>query len=119
MSKGKRTPNIKTIKNPKKSSSKESKPKRRKLFSYHFVKHKRGAKSKMKKDKKDNFPSINGSTKPTIIDLELVNPEHQNLSDNTIIREIIFANDEEPDFFSYDDICKVNSNKESNNVPRQ
>ena len=111
MSKGTKMTNIKTIKKPKKSSSKE-KPKTRKLFSYHFVKRKKVTKSKMKKD---NFPSVNfGSTKPTFIDLELVDSEHQKPLDNTIIREIFFANDEEPDFFSYDNICKVNSNKVSN-----
>ena len=102
--------NIKTIKNPKKSSSKENKVKRRRYFSYHFIKRKKGTKSKKKKD---NFPSINfGSTKPTVIELESVNLEHLKIIDNTIIiSDILLDNQKEFDFFSYENIRNVSSNK--------
>ena len=113
MSKGIKKTNTKTVKKPKKSSSKkESKDITRRYFSYRLVKRYRNVKSKMKKD--NSFSNNFGSTKPTIIDLGLIDAEHQRTLDNTIINDVFFDNQEEPDFFSYDNICQVNSNKEIN-----
>ena len=108
MSKGIKKTNTKIVKKPKKSSSKkESKVKKRRYFSYHFFKRYRNAKSK-----KDNFSSKNfGSTKPTIIDLEEYLEQPKNL-DNNMIGNIYLANNFELDLISYENICKVNSNKD-------
>ena len=87
MSKGIKKTNTKTVKKPKKSSSKkESKDIKRRYFSYRLVKRYRNVKSKMKKD--NSFSNNFGSTKPTIIDLELIDSKHQQTLDNTIINDV-------------------------------
>ena len=111
MAKGIKITKIKNNKKPKKSSSKKSKVKTKRYFSYHFIKYKRGTKLKMEKD---NFFSNNsGSTKPTLNGLELVNSEDPKSLENTIISDILLANNEEFDIFSYDNIRNVQSNKEN------
>ena len=97
MSKGiKKTNNKITMKPKKFSSKKESKDKQKRYFFYHFVKNYRNIKPKIKKD---NYSSNNfWSTKPTIIDLELIDTEHHQSLYNTIISDIIFANWEESHF---------------------
>ena len=110
MSKGIKKTNTKIVKKPKKSSSKkESKDIKRRYFSYRLVKRYRNVKSKMKKD--NSFSNNFGSTKPTIIDLEEYLEQPKNL-DNNMIGNIYLANNFELDLISYENICKVNSNKD-------
>ena len=102
----------KSFKKQKKSYLKDIKSKIKRHFSYRFRIYKRDT----LKSKKDNFPSYKlssfATTKQTVIDLEEINLEQPKPLNNNIISDIFFANYEEVDFFSYDNICKVNSNKE-------
>ena len=103
---------IKTFKKPKKTHLKDIKSKIKRNFSYRFRIYKR---DKIK-SKKDNFPSYKlssfATTKQSVIDLEEINLEQPKSLNNNIISDIFFANYEEADFFSYVNICNVNSNKE-------
>ena len=103
---------IKSFKKPKKTHLKDNKSKIKRNFSYRFRIYKR---DKLK-SKKDNFPSYKlssfATTKQSVIDLEEINLEQPKSLNNNIISDIFFANYEEADFFSYVNICNVNSNKE-------